>query len=410
MQNNRVMVTGMGVATPLGSEVASFWQALLAGRSGIRTLPQFQNLPPSCRMGGRVSGFDPEVSFSRRERMRLSHVAQLALFAGDAALAQSGLLDGQVPLDDVGVVLGTSIGVVCACETFFERMGEDGVCDPLAIPTAMNLAPAANLSIRHKLRGPLLSIDAACASAGHAIGQAFHLVRSGAARAVVTGGADSPFSPFVLNAWSSLQALSLRIDDPAGACRPFSADRDGFVLGEHAGILVIESERSAEARGAPVLAELSGYGASSDADHLTRPSVDGLIRAMRRALDDADLEPGEIDHINAHGTGTYLNDRAETAAIHQVFGRRAAEIPVVSIKPAIGHSFGASSAVELIACICALADGVVPPTLNYRQFDPECDLDYVVQGPAPRQMRHVMSNSFAFGGSNAVLIASSYSA
>jgi 3-oxoacyl-(acyl-carrier-protein) synthase len=398
----------MSVATPLGIDVDTFWQALVDGRSGIRAWPEYDDLPPSARMGGRVTDFDPETAFTRRERMRLSRASQLALLAGQAALAQSGLTEDGFDGDDAGVVLGTSIGVVSASEAFLAQMGETGICDPLAIPTSMNLAPAANLSIRHRLRGPLMTIDAACASAGHAIGQAFHMVRGGQVRAVVTGGADSPFSPFVLNAWSSLQALSRRIDDPPSACRPFSADRDGFVLGEHAAILVIEDEESARSRGAAILAEISGYGASSDAEHLTQPSVDGLSRAMQRALDDARLQPGAIHHINAHGTGTFLNDKAETAAIHQVFGNHAFNIPVVSIKPAVGHSFGASSAVELVACIQAIREGLVPPTINYRVFDDACDLDYVTGGAVACDLEHVMSNSFAFGGSNAVLIVSRY--
>ncbi len=407
-ENNRVVVTGVGAATPLGCDVEAFWSNLLEGRSGIVALPEFAALPESCRIGGRVAGFAPESAFSRREITRLSRTSQLALVAARAAVAQSAIDRHPDGPAKIGVILGVSIGVVSSSEQYFVRMNETGVCDPIAVPASMNLAPAANISMQYGFRGTTLSVDAACASSGHAIGQAFRLIRSGEADVVVTGGADSPFSPFVSKAWSSLQALSTRIETPASACRPFSADRDGFVLGEHAGILVLESEASALGRGAAILAEISGYGASSDASHLTQPTVAGPRDAMLRALEDAGLQATEIDHVNAHGTGTKLNDRIESIAIREALGGHAMQIPVVSSKAALGHSLGASGAVELIACILAIRDGVIPPTINYRLPDPECALDYNVGGMAAREVRHAMSNSFAFGGSNVALIVSRY--
>lgn len=253
-----------------------------------------------------------------------------------------------------------------------------------------------------------MNVDAACASAAHSIGYAFNMIRSGILQVAVTGGADCPFSPGVVAAWWAMRALSSREDCPGEACRPFSADRDGLVLGEGAGVLVLEAESHALRRGATILAEIKGYGATSDSYHLTQPTPHGPARAMRRALKDADLRPEDIDYINAHATGTEWNDKNETASIKEVFGQRAYQIPVVGNKSALGHSIAASGALELVSCIHSLRDQIVPPTINYKLPDPYCDLDYVTEGSRRLRLRNAMSNSFAFGGSNAVLIVGQY--
>jgi 3-oxoacyl-(acyl-carrier-protein) synthase len=272
----------------------------------------------------------------------------------------------------------------------------------------MNIGPGANISIKHGFQGPLMNVDAACSTAAHSIGNTLNMIRLGMLQIAITGAADSPFSPAVVGAWQALRAVSSRIDAPAEACRPFSADRDGMVLGEGAGILVLEAESYALRRGAHILAEIKGYGASADSSHLTQPTQIGPALAMRRSLADAELTPDDIDYINAHATGTEWNDRNETKAIKEVFGERAYGIPVVGNKAALGHSIAASGALELIGSILSLRDQIVPPTINYKVPDPECDLDYVIEGCRKVPLTNIMSNSFAFGGSNAVLIVGKY--
>ena len=303
------------------------------------------------------------------------------------------------------VRLGDSWGSSSALLRLFV---EKSIRDPMTLPILMNNAPASNVSIRFGFRGPLMTIDAACASSSHAIGYAFNMIRFGVLPIMLPGGADSSLSASLIHAWSALRALSERNDTPAEACRPFSLDRDGVVLGEGAGVLILESERSARGRGAPILAEVTGYAATSDGYHLTQPSPQGVSDAMRLALADAELAPEEIDYINAHGTATIWNDKTETAGIKAVFGPGARSIPVVGIKGAIGHSIAASGALELISCVLSIRDSLVPPTINLKVPDPECDLDYVAEGARACRVRHAMSNSFAFGGSNAVLTVSRY--
>jgi 3-oxoacyl-(acyl-carrier-protein) synthase len=270
----------------------------------------------------------------------------------------------------------------------------------------MNNGPACNVSIRFGLQGPTMAIDSACSSGTHAVGMAFHLIRSGMISTAVTGGADSPFSPGVVQSWSDLRLLSPRNEPPSEACRPFSKDRDGIVLGEGAGVLTLESEEAVRRRKARVYAEVTGYGATNDGVHLTQPSRAGIGGAMRRALSDAGLRPEQIDHVNAHATGTPWNDRTETEALKEVFGDCVRRVPVVGIKAATGHAIAASGALELISCALSIRDQAVPPTLNVKTPDPECDLDYVTEGRRSVPIAHAMSNSFAFGGSNAVLILS----
>jgi beta-ketoacyl-acyl-carrier-protein synthase II len=403
-ETQRVVVTGVGVASALGSETEEFWRRLIAGESGVVALEDEVFASLSTRIGGRVQGYREEDFFDRKELRRVSRTSQLAMVAATQAVRQAGMLGGGVNLREVAVLIGSSIGGFSASDHFFRDYYLHGWRGPLVIPTSMNNAPSANVSIRFGLGGPLINVDAACASGAHSIGYAFNLIRTGAAEVALAGGADSPFSLGIMEGWCALRVLSQRNDTPAEACRPFSADRDGFVLGEGAGVLVLESERSAQRREQPILAEVVGYGASADGHHLTQPTTDGPIRAMQKALRDAGLGPEQVGYVNAHGTGTPWNDRNETAALKQVFGESASRLLVVGNKAALGHTVAASGALELIGCTLTLRDGVVPPTINHRVRDPECDLDYVTTASRSYVGEYAMSSSFAFGGSNAVLV------
>lgn len=407
-KTERVVVTGMGVASPLGCDLSGFWNNLLAGCSGVISLEGsiFSGMP--SKIGAIVRGYEESDHFDSKEARRMSRSSQLGLVAAKQAIAQAGMENGEVDRTGVGVIVGSSIGGYSASDQFFKSFYLQNRLSPFTIPISMNVGPGSNISIKHGFQGPLMSVDAACSSAAHSIGYAFNMIRSGMLEIAVTGAADSPFSPAVVGAWVALHAVSNRTDNPAEACRPFSADRDGMVLGEGAGILVLEAEGHALKRGAPILAEIKGYGASADSSHLTQPTKTGPAQAMRRALEDADLSLDDIDYINAHATGTEWNDKNETAAIKEVFGKRAYEIPVVGNKAALGHSIAGSGALELIGCVLSLRDQVVPPTINYKAPDPECDLDYVTEGKRNVRLQNIMSNSFAFGGSNAVLIVGKY--
>jgi 3-oxoacyl-(acyl-carrier-protein) synthase len=360
------------------------------------------------RIGAAVWNYDETKYFDSKQARRMSRSSQLALVAARQAVEEARLGQGQVDIPEVGVLVGSSIGGFSSAEPAYRSFYRTNRLSPFTIPNAMNSGPASNISIKYGFQGPLFNVDAACATAAHSIGYAFHMIGSGTLQVVVTGAADSPFAPAVVAAWATLRALSTREDCPAEACRPFSADRDGMVLGEGAGILVLEAESHALRRGVPILAEIKGYGASADSNHLTQPTQDGPVKAMQRALADAGLRAGEIDYINAHATGTEWNDQNETRAIKEVFGEGAYEIPVVGNKAAIGHSIAGSGALELIGCILSLRDQVVPPTINYKIPDPECDLDYVTEGRRQVNLHNIMTNSFAFGGSNAALVVGKY--
>ena len=404
----KVVVTGMGVASPLGCTLADFWGELLAGHSGVSFIDEtiFPGLP--SKIGGMVKGYKEERYFDTKDARRMSRSSQLGLVAVDQAIKDSKLDDGSVDYREVGVIVGSSIGGYSASDPFIKQYYSNNRLSPFTIPISMNIGPGANISIKYGFQGPLFSVDAACSTSAHSIGYAFNMIRSGVLQAALTGASDSPLSPAVVGAWMALHAVTSREDNPAEACRPFSADRDGMVLGEGAGVLVLESESHALKRGAPILAEVKGYGASADGSHLTQPTKDGPILAMQRALADAEMDRDDIDYINAHATGTEWNDKNETAAIKEVFGQRAYNIPVVGNKAAFGHSIAGSGALELIGCVLSLRDQVVPPTINYKVPDPECDLDYVTEGKRNIKLKNIMSNSFAFGGSNAVLIVSRY--
>ena len=407
-KTERVVITGMGVASPLGCGLDEFWSGLLMGRSGVGSLDGsiFSGLP--SKIGAMVWGYDEVQYFESKEARRMSRSSQLGLVAAEQAVANSGLDRDNVDPTGVGVFVGSSIGGYSASEAFFKKFYEDNRLSPFTIPISMNVGPGSNISIKYGFQGPLVDVDAACSTAAHSIGYAFNMIRNGNLDIAVSGASDSPFSPAVVGAWMALHAMSTREDCPAEACRPFSADRDGMVLGEGSGIVVLEAESHALKRGASILAEVKGYGASADSSHLTQPTQKGPVLAMRRALSDAGLGLEDIDYINAHATATKWNDMNETKAIKEVFGDRAYKIPVSGNKAALGHSIAGSGALELIGCVLSLRDQIVPPTINYKVPDPECDLDYVTEGRREVPLKNIMSNSFAFGGSNAVLVVGAY--
>ncbi len=403
-----MVVTGLGIASPLGCSVEGFWSRLTQGESGIAALRDEAFASLSTRIGGLVQGYEEAAHFERKELRRLSRSSQLALVAAEQAVRQARLTDQGVDRSEVAVLISSSIGGYAASDHFFRDYYLHGWRGALVIPTSMNTAPSSNVSIRWGLGGPLVNIDGACASSSHSVGHGFHLVRSGTVDVALVGGADAPFPRGVMEGWCALRVLSQRNDDPAGACRPFSADRDGLVLAEGAGVLVLESEQSARRRGCAILAEVLGYGASADHHHLTQSSPEGPVRSMQRALLDADLRPEQVGYVSAHGTATPLNDRNETAAIRQVFGTGASRLMVVSVKGALGHSIAASGALGLVGSVLTLRDRIVPPTINHRVSDPECDLDYVTSAARAYEGEHVLSNAFAFGGSNASIALGRY--
>jgi len=404
----RVVVTGMGVASPLGITIPDYWDVLLAGQSGVEELDDDEFGGLRTKIGARVTGYTELDHFSRKEARRMSRSSKLGVLAAVQAVNAANIANGDVDQTEVGVLVSSSIGGFSASDHFYRDYYLKGTASPFIIPISMNHGPSTHISIRYGFQGPLLNLDAACASAAHSIGYVFSLIRSGVLKIGLAGAADSPFSRGVMEAWCALRALSERNNEPATACRPFSADRDGMVLGEAAGVFILEAESSACQRGVPILAEVVGYGASSDSSHLTQPTQEGPVFAMQRALTSANITAEKIDYINAHATGTKWGDSNETTAIKQVYGEFAYDTPVVANKAAFGHSIAASGALELAGCILSLRDQILPPTINYTTPDPECDLDYVTEGSRAHSMEYVMSNSFAFGGSNASLIIRKY--
>jgi 3-oxoacyl-[acyl-carrier-protein] synthase II len=409
----RVVITGLGAVTPLGNDVPSYWTALVAGRSGVAPITLYDASDQAVRIAAEVKEFDPAALLGRKQARRTDRFTQLALVAADEAVLDAGLaFEDNGSGDDVSVVFGTAIGGIRTLlensEVMLER-GERRV-SALMVPMMMSNAAAGEIAIRYGFRGLTLSVASACASGTHAIGEAARLVRSGAANMVLCGGSESGMHPLALAAFNRMQAISNRNEDPERASRPFDAHRDGFVMGEGAGALVLESLPHAQQRGAHIYAEVSGYGASSDAFHITAPDENGTgaILSMERALHDAGLGSEDIDYINAHGTSTPLNDAAETRAIHKVFGEYSYRVPVSSTKSMVGHLLGAAGAVEAIACVKSLETGVLHPTINYETPDPACDLDYVPNQARQTGPRTVLSNSFGFGGHNATIIFSAW--
>ncbi len=410
--NNRVVVTGIGLLCPLGLDAATTWDGLITGKSGIDEITLFDPELLDTKFAGEVKGFNPTDFIGRKEARRMDRFAQLAVAASRQAVEQAGLQINSDNQDSIGVVVGSGIG---GLTTLFEQIkvllnkGPDRV-NPFLVPMMITDMAAAQVSITLGLKGPNLCITSACSSGSDAIGAAYELIKRGDTQAMIAGGSEAAINPIGVAAFNALNALSTRNDEPQLASCPFDTKRDGFVIGEGAGILVLENLTHAQKRGANILAEVAAYGASADAYHITQPieNGEGAARAMRVALNKAGLATTEIDYINAHGTSTVLNDKIETKAIKTVFGDHAYKIPISSTKSMIGHLIGGAGAVEATICIMIIQQGIIPPTINLTQPDPECDLDYVPNVARRVKVDTTLSNSFGFGGHNSVLIFQRY--
>jgi len=408
----RVVVTGMGCISPVGSTVKETWSALLEGKSGSAMITHFDASKHKTRFAAEVKGFDPVALFGTREARKMDRFTQFAVKVTMEALDHSGLKIDESNRDRVGILIGTGIGGIGTLMEQADVMRERGAdrVSPFLIPMMISDSAAGMLAIRVGARGPNMAIATACASGNNAIGDAMETIRRGAADVMIAGGSEAALVPLAMAGMNVMGALSTRNEDPRTASRPFDKNRDGFLMGEGAGMLILESLEHAQTRGANILCELSGYGTTDDAHHISAPAENGAGAAisMQLALENAELTVNDINYINAHGTSTPLNDKSETAAIKTVFGEQAYSIPISSTKSMTGHLLGASGAVEAVFSIMAIRDGVLPPTINYQTPDPVCDLDYVPNQPRAVSARHVMSNSFGFGGHNATLIFSRF--
>ena len=408
-ESRRVVVTGVGLVTPLGTGVDKNWNALLAGRSGIRAITRFPGLEFfASRIAGEVPDFSPEDYIESRELKKMDRFIQYSIGASEMAMQDSGLKISPEDAGQVGVIIGVGLLGLESLETYHKAYLDGGPrkISPFFIPKVIsNLAPG-HVAIRYGAKGVNWTPTSACASGNHAIGEAFNLIRRGLQDAMITGGAEAAITPLGVGGFSSMKALSTRNDEPERASRPFDKDRDGFVIAEGSGIMILEERERALKRGARIYAEVIGYGANGDAYHITSPSPDGegAARCMALALQDAAIQPEEIDYINAHGTSTEYNDLNETQAIKKIFGPRAYEIPVSSTKSMTGHMLGAAGAVEGVFTALALHHGMIPPTINYEVPDPQCDLDYVPNRARKADIHTALSNSFGFGGTNACVI------
>ncbi|GIV99353.1 beta-ketoacyl-ACP synthase II [Roseiflexus sp.] len=406
--SRRVVVTGMGAVSPLGLDVPSLWQGIREARSGIGpiTLCDASNL--ESRIAGEVRGFDPLNYMDRKEVRRNDRFIHLAIAAATEALRTAELTATPDNADAIGVIIGSGIGGITTLAEGVITLQERGPSriSPFLVPAMITNMAAGQVSMLFGLKGPNYCPTSACASGAHAIGEAAEIIRRGWASAVVAGGSEAPITPIGIASFASAKAISTRNDDPAGASRPFDAERDGFVLAEGGAILVLEDLEFARARGARILAEIVGYGLSADAYHITQPAPggEGALRSMRAALKHAGLSPDDIDYINAHGTSTPAGDIAETEAIKRLLGERAYRVPVSSSKSQFGHLLGAAGAIEAIVSILAIQENLLPPTINYTTPDPQCDLDYVPNAARPARVDTVLSNSFGFGGHNVSLI------
>ena len=406
----RVVVTGVSVVTSLGCDVPEFWDRLCAGKSGVGPLERFDCSEYKVRFGGEIKNFDltEHISIEPKEVKRLDRFCQFAMAGAGKAIAQSGIDFTQGDAFRHGVLIGSGIGGLNEIEqqhvTLYDR-GPRRV-SPFMIPKLMVNAASGNISVQHGLRGPSSAVATACASATNAIGDAFKIIQNDMADVMVTGGSEAAITPMGLSGFARMNALSTRNDDPERASRPWDRDRDGFVLAEGAGIIVIEEYEYARQRGANILAEIVGYGMSADGSHMTAPDPlgTGAARAMSGALRDARVNPEEIDYVNAHGTSTPLGDIAETTAIKSVFNSHVNNLVVSSTKSQLGHLLGASGGVEFVVAVMALQDQVIPPTINIENQDPACDLDYVANEARPLTLKRILKNSFGFGGHNACLV------
>ena len=406
--SQRVVVTGLGVVSPLGLDVPSTWQGLIAGRSGVDRITQYDPQLTETKIAAEVKGFDPGQYMDRKEARRLDRFIQLAVAASQQAMVDAGLKLDATNDVDVGVIIGVGMGglnTLCSQHTVLSERGYDRV-SPFLVPMMIPDMACGYVAIFLGAKGPNFCTTSACASGSDAIGVSYDMIKRGAARAMVTGGAESVIHPLAFAGFNAANAISTRNNEPQLASRPFDAERDGFVIGEGAAVLILESLPFALERGASILAEMVGYGATGDAYHITSPADggEGGARAMSAALREAGLKPEQIDYINAHGTSTQLNDKNETMAIKTVFGEQAYRVPVSSTKSMVGHLLGAAGGMEAAISILTIQNGVIPPTINLTNPDPECDLDYVPNVSRKAQVNSVLSNVFGFGGHNSTLI------
>ncbi len=410
----RVVVTGMGAVSPVGLTLEENWRNILDGVPGADYITLFD-----ARGGGfttqfacEVKGFDPLARIGPKEARRMDRVTQFAVVAAHDAVEHARLEIGPENAERVGVIIGSGIGGIATLEQQFNTLRERGPkrVSPFLIPMMIAEMPAGQVSISLGAKGTNFAPVSACATSGHAIGEAAESIRRGAADVIVAGGTEASVTPISIAGFNAMTALSTRNDDPKRASRPFDAERDGFVMGEGAAMLILEELEHARARGATIYGEVLGYGSTADANHIVQPAPggEGAVRAMRIALDDAGLRPEDINYLNAHGTSTPLNEELETQAIKATFGDHAYRLPISSTKSMTGHLLGAAGALEAVYCIQALADNVIPPTINYQHPDPKCDLDYVPNEPRPADLRYTMSNSIGFGGHNVSLIIGRY--
>ncbi len=410
--SRRVVVTGMGAITPLGNDVVSTWEAAKQGKSGIARITHFDPSEYATQFGGEVKNFDASEMFGRKEARRMDRVTHLALAATKEAVTTSGLLDSSYDPTRVGVLIGSAVGGLGTLVDQAQVLRERGPrrLSPFFIPMMLADTPGAQVAIDYGFRGPNMAVLAACATGSAAIGEAFEIVARGAADVMLTGGTEAGPLEITIAGFNVMGALSTRNDDPEGACRPFDVDRDGFVASEGSVVLALESLEHAKARGANILAEMVGFGVSSDAFHMAAPQEDGrgASQTMETALDRAGLKPTDVDYINAHGTATQLNDVIETKAIKKTFGDHAYKLIVSSTKSMTGHLLAGAGAIEAMMCIQIIREGIIPPTINLDNPDPECDLDYVPKTAREAKVDIALSNSFGFGGHNACLIIKRY--
>ncbi len=413
MLSDRVVVTGMGCISPLGNDLSSTWAALLQGESGVDQITHFDTIDFKTKIAAEVKGFNAREALGVKLARRTDRFTQLALVAADQAIKDSALDITDHNSDRIGVIFGTGIGGLGSLVSEGEKYLKKGPrrVSPFLIPMMLpDIAPG-QIAIRFGIRGPNMAIVTACASGTNAIGEAAEVIKRGTSDVIIAGGTEAAIVTLAVAGFSVMDAISTRNEDPARASRPFDLNRDGFVIGEGAAALVLESFEHARSRGATIIAEIAGYASSNDAFHISAPAENGVGAAicMRLALEDSNLSPDKIDYINAHGTSTKLNDANETTAIKTVFGEYAYKIPVSSTKSMTGHLLGAAGALEATFCIMAMNKGIIPPTINYETPDPECDLDYVQNNARPASLEYVMSNSFGFGGHNASLVFHKYS-
>ena len=412
MQNSqspfRVVVTGLGAITPIGNNLEDYWQGLVTGRNGIDTVTRFDASRHDCRIAGEVKGFDPHDYLDRKEAKRMDRFAQFAVAASLQAVAHAKLEITPLNASQVGVLIGTGIGGLKVLEDQSEILLTKGPdrCSPFMIPMMIGNMAAGLTAIQTGAKGPCSCTVTACAAGSNAIGDAFRLIQGGYAQAMICGGTEAAVTPLSFAGFASARAMSTRNDDPAHASRPFDRDRDGFVLGEGAGILILENLDHAISRGATIYAEIVGYGATCDAYHMTSPSPDGegAVRAMSLALKNGNVMPDQVDYINAHGTSTSANDSTETKAIKKVLGEHAYKVAVSSTKSMTGHLLGGSGGIEAVATVLAVERDCAPPTINLENPDTECDLDYVAHKSRPMKINIATSNSFGFGGHNVTLV------